>query len=265
VREFERKLRLISDLPAASPAVAPPPAQDGGAAAGLGGGAGDESPAAALLREPPAAGAALPAGALTLAALGNPTAPFFAIARERSPAAEVDPGERLERERWRRLQEAARELEQRLAARRAALAELEGQLVRKADRLAATPSIWPTHGWVTSHYGRRVSPFTGLVQEHPAIDIASEPGTPVISPARGRVVFVGDKGPLGLALIIDHGFGVRTTFGHTREIFVKVGQSVERGQRIAAVGNSGRSTGPHLHYGLEINGRSVDPADYILD
>jgi murein DD-endopeptidase MepM/ murein hydrolase activator NlpD len=100
---------------------------------------------------------------------------------------------------------------------------------------------------------------------HPGLDIASEPGTPVIAAAQGTVAFTGMKGPLGNVVVLEHGYGLQTTYGHAREIFVKPGDSVKRGQRIASVGNSGRSTGPHLHYGVSVQGRSVDPADFILN
>ncbi|MBY0399593.1 peptidoglycan DD-metalloendopeptidase family protein, partial [Myxococcota bacterium] len=132
--------------------------------------------------------------------------------------------------------------------RAASLAFLLEQLEDKQDKLASSPSIWPSKGWLTSRFGPRVSPFTGRRQMHAGLDIAAANGTPIIAPARGRASFVGSKGPLGRALVIDHGFGVKTMYGHTHEIFVKPGQTVERGQKIASVGNSGRSTGPHLHY-----------------
>ena len=100
---------------------------------------------------------------------------------------------------------------------------------------------------------------------HAGLDIAATSGTPVVAPARGRATFVGNKGPLGRALVIDHGFGVKTMYGHTSEIFVKAGATVERGQKIAAIGSTGRSTGPHLHYVVEVNGIPRNPLDYIFD
>ena len=100
---------------------------------------------------------------------------------------------------------------------------------------------------------------------HAGLDIAAAGGTAIVAPARGRATFVGTKGPLGRTLMIDHGFGVKTMYGHTSAIFVKAGQTVERGQKIAAVGNSGRSTGPHLHYVVEVNGAPRNPLDYIFD
>ena len=89
--------------------------------------------------------------------------------------------------------------------------------------------------------------------------------TDVISPAHGTVVFAGRKGPLGNAVVVDHGFGVRTLYGHNSEIFVEKGAKVDRGQILAAVGSSGRSTGPHLHYVVEVDGKARNPLDYIFD
>jgi len=145
------------------------------------------------------------------------------------------------------------------------LGELVAQLEDKHHHLISSPAIWPTKGWLTSRFGTRISPFTGLRQFHSGIDIAGETGTAVIAPARGRVSFVGDKGPLGRAIVIEHGYGVRTHYGHNSEIAVRVGQEVERGQVIAKLGSSGRSTGPHLHYGVEVRGRAMNPLDFIFD
>jgi murein DD-endopeptidase MepM/ murein hydrolase activator NlpD len=151
------------------------------------------------------------------------------------------------------------------AGQELSLGELIAQLEDKHHHLISSPAIWPTKGWLTSRYGPRISPFTGLRQFHSGIDIAGEAGTPVIAPARGRVTFVGSKGPLGRSVVIDHGYGVRTHYGHNSAIEVRVGQEVERGQVIARLGSSGRSTGPHLHYGVEVNGRSKNPLDFIFD
>jgi murein DD-endopeptidase MepM/ murein hydrolase activator NlpD len=142
---------------------------------------------------------------------------------------------------------------------------LLGQLDDKRERLVSMPSIWPSKGWLTSRFGTRVSPFTGRRQAHSGIDIAASSGTPIHAPARGRVTFAGRKGPLGNALVLDHGFGVKTVYGHTQEILVKTGDTVERGTMIAKIGSSGRSTGPHLHYVVEVKGKARDPLDYIFD
>ena len=149
--------------------------------------------------------------------------------------------------------------------RAASLEGLLDQLETKREKLVSMPSIWPAKGWLTSRFGSRVSPFTGRRQKHNGIDIAAASGTSVYAPARGRVTFAGRKGPLGNSLVIEHGFGVKTIYGHNKVLHVSVGDTVERGQEIAAIGSTGRSTGPHLHYVVEVNGKSRDPLDYIFD
>jgi len=145
------------------------------------------------------------------------------------------------------------------------LVVLAGQLEEKRDRLASTPAIWPAEGWLTSRFGSRISPFTNRKQFHAGIDIAGERGTAVIASAKGKVVFAGKRGPLGNAITIDHGHGIRTLYGHNDDLYVKRGDVVERGQRIASLGSTGRSTGPHVHYVVELSGKAVNPLDYIFD
>lgn len=156
-------------------------------------------------------------------------------------------------------------LEQQASFQENSFAELQEQLVKQASFLAATPSIWPARGWVTSTYGNRISPFTGRPQRHKGLDIANRVGTSVIAPANGIVVKVGRNGALGKSVVISHGYGVKTTYGHLSEASVKTGQRVKRGQKIASMGNTGRSTGPHLHYAITSNGVSVNPSKYILN
>lgn len=145
------------------------------------------------------------------------------------------------------------------------LDELVKSLEDKRDYLASSPSIWPAKGWLTSRYGNRISPFTGRRQFHAGLDIAGARGTDVIAPARGKIVFSGKRGPMGNSIIIDHGYGVRTQYGHAEELFVKKGAKVERGDKIASLGSTGRSTGPHLHYVVEVDGKTRNPLDYIFD
>jgi septal ring factor EnvC (AmiA/AmiB activator) len=163
------------------------------------------------------------------------------------------------------LHRSAKRLGQVAASQERSLAEVAGQLESKRAHLAATPAIWPAKGWLTSRFGTRTSPFTNQKQFHAGIDIAGERGTDIVSPAQGKVVFSGKRGPLGKSIIIDHGYGVRTQYGHSDDLYVKSGETVQRGQRIAALGNSGRSTGPHLHYVVEVKGKAVNPLDYIFD
>ena len=163
------------------------------------------------------------------------------------------------------LQQAAEYLDAIAVGQDESLEELLLSLEGKRHRLASSPSIWPAKGWMTSRYGYRTSPFTGRKQFHSGLDIAGAPGTPIVAPARGKVVIAGKKGPLGNCLIIDHGWGVKTQYGHNKELFVKRGDEVERGQTIASLGTSGRSTGPHVHYVVEVNGKTRNPLDYIFD
>jgi len=168
-------------------------------------------------------------------------------------------------ERVRLLQQSAAFLDAMAVTQSESLESLLASLEGKRERLESSPSVWPAKGWLTSRYGHRISPFTGRKQFHAGLDIAGAPGTPVVAPAKGKVVFAGMKGPLGHAVIIDHGYGVRTQYGHNQELLVKRGATVERGQQIAKLGNSGRSTGPHLHYVVEVNGKTRNPLDYIFD
>lgn len=174
-------------------------------------------------------------------------------------------GESTRADFFERLDDKAVELADGVGSRAKSLEGLLNQLDDKRQRLVSMPSIWPSKGWLTSRFGPRVSPFTGLRQQHNGIDIAAASGTPVFAPARGRVTFAGQKGPLGNALVLDHGFGVKTVYGHARETLVKTGQIVERGDKIAAIGSTGRSTGPHLHYVVEVQGKARNPLDYIFD
>jgi murein DD-endopeptidase MepM/ murein hydrolase activator NlpD len=110
-----------------------------------------------------------------------------------------------------------------------------------------------------------VSPFTGRRQFHRGLDIASHSGTPIISPADGVVTFTGRKGLMGNMLTLEHGYGMVTRYGHLKKILKKRGERVKRGETIALVGNTGRSTGPHLHYEVRLNGVAVNPTKYFLN
>jgi len=131
--------------------------------------------------------------------------------------------------------------------------------------LASTPAVTPSYGWVTSRFGFRKSPFTGLKEFHKGLDIASKTGTPVIATGDGVVAFMGTDGFLGNAVTIDHGHGMVTRYAHLHQFLKKQGDTVRRGDVIAQVGNTGRSTGPHLHYDIRINGIFVNPETYILN
>jgi murein DD-endopeptidase MepM/ murein hydrolase activator NlpD len=143
--------------------------------------------------------------------------------------------------------------------------DLWESLSERQSLLNATPNIKPARGWLTSRFGYRVSPFSGRTGFHAGLDIAASPGSPVYAPADGMVVFSSFDESYGKLVTIDHGFGVTTRFGHLSQSYVQPGQRVNKWDVIAAVGNTGRSTGPHLHYEVRVNGTPVDPANFILD
>jgi murein DD-endopeptidase MepM/ murein hydrolase activator NlpD len=143
--------------------------------------------------------------------------------------------------------------------------DLWESLSERQSLLNSTPNIRPAKGWFTSRFGYRVSPFTGRSALHTGLDIAAAPGSPVYAPADGIVTFAGYDEGYGKLVSIDHGYGVTTRFGHNSQIYVQVGQKVSRWDVIASVGNTGRSTGPHCHYEVRVNGVPRDPALYILD
>lgn len=139
------------------------------------------------------------------------------------------------------------------------------KLQAKRNLLSSTPSIKPTNGWVTSRFGYRVSPFTTRKEFHKGLDIASRKGTPIIAPADGMITFADSKGLMGNLLTIDHGYGIVTRYGHIDQFLKKAGDKVKRAEPIALIGNTGRSTGPHLHYEVRLNGVNVNPENYIIE
>ena len=143
--------------------------------------------------------------------------------------------------------------------------ELMQAIRRNQELLASTPSIWPTEGWISSRFGYRNSPFTGQREFHKGLDISGRIGTPVYAPAKGTVVFAGVDGGYGKAMVLNHGAGLVTRYAHLHRIAVKRGQTVTRGEMIGYIGNTGRSTGPHLHYEVRLNGVTVNPERYILN
>lgn len=144
-------------------------------------------------------------------------------------------------------------------------ADLYEYIGEQRNILASTPAIRPTNGWVSSSFGYRTSPFTGRRTFHKGLDIANRQGTPIVATADGVVTFAGNKGNIGLLIVIDHGHGMVTKFGHLNKFLKKRGESVKRGDIIAYMGNTGRSTGPHVHYEVRLNGLPVNPSKYILD
>jgi murein DD-endopeptidase MepM/ murein hydrolase activator NlpD len=145
------------------------------------------------------------------------------------------------------------------------LQELQAYFQDQKSLLASTPSIWPARGWVTSDFGSRLDPYTADRVMHQGLDIAAPHGKEVFSPSDGTVVFAGLEGGYGNVIVIDHGYGIKTRYGHLAKILVKPGEKVKRGALIAAVGNTGRSTGPHLHYEVRVNGIPQNPRKFILE
>ncbi len=139
------------------------------------------------------------------------------------------------------------------------------RLSEKRALLAGTPTLLPTLGYITSEYGIRISPYDGRKKMHEGIDIANRYGAEIISPADGMVSFAGVKPGYGKLLVIDHGNGIETAYAHNAAFYVKATQKIKRGQRVAAVGNTGHSTGPHCHYEVRARGLPVDPCWYVLD
>jgi len=140
---------------------------------------------------------------------------------------------------------------------------LFNNLEEQQNLLASTPAIRPTDGWISSKFGYRTSPFTGLREFHNGLDIAIQTGTPIVATADGVVTFAGTKGLMGKLIVIDHGYGMVTRYAHIHKMLKKNGDAVKKGDTIALVGNTGRSTGSHLHYEVHLNGIPVNPAKYI--
>jgi murein DD-endopeptidase MepM/ murein hydrolase activator NlpD len=147
--------------------------------------------------------------------------------------------------------------------RQVSFEDLRKQLTENQLYQAARPSVFPTNGSITSGFGFRSSPLGFGTEYHSGLDIAAAYGTPIIATGDGKVVFAGWRGAFGRAVVIDHGYGFSTMYGHTQKIVVNVGDRITKGQTIAYVGSSGRSTGPHLHYEVWINGKPVNPRTYI--
>lgn len=156
-------------------------------------------------------------------------------------------------------------LEDEIAVQTQEKAQLYEFLEGQKSMLACTPSIWPAKGWTTSGFGYRISPFTNQKEFHEGLDISARIGTEIIAPADGVVYETGKTYGFGNLLIISHGYGIKTIYGHLSKTLVKKGQSIKRGDKIALIGNSGRTTGPHLHYEIQLNGMPVNPKNYILN
>jgi murein DD-endopeptidase MepM/ murein hydrolase activator NlpD len=145
------------------------------------------------------------------------------------------------------------------------LKSVEKYVNQQKLQLAATPAIWPTRGILTTSFGNRIDPFTGRIEAHQAIDIATQLGNKVIAPADGVVLVAETRDYYGKMIIIDHGFGYVTRYGHLSGFNVREGQRVKRYDVIGYVGTTGRSNGPHLHYEVRYYDKPMNPNDFILD
>jgi murein DD-endopeptidase MepM/ murein hydrolase activator NlpD len=141
--------------------------------------------------------------------------------------------------------------------------ELKKYVATQRSLLASIPTAWPVRGWITSRFGMRQSPFWDGLTFHQGLDIANEEGTSVKAPADGVVVYSGSQGSYGNLVVLDHGYGYSTRYGHLQRCLVNVGQRVKRGQVVAFLGDTGRSTAPHLHYEIRVHGIPVDPLKYL--
>jgi murein DD-endopeptidase MepM/ murein hydrolase activator NlpD len=157
-------------------------------------------------------------------------------------------------------------VESKSLSQQANLRQLSEYFAERKSLLATTPSLRPTKSkLLTSTFGVRTDPYTNRQVMHKGLDFAADHGADVVAPADGIVIFVGNRGGYGKSVVIDHGYSVQTHYAHLSAYRVEIGQQVKRGQIIAAVGNTGRSTGTHLHYEVRFNGIPQDPEKYILD
>jgi len=154
-------------------------------------------------------------------------------------------------------------LEQKIPEQEQSLKELKDAVIERSERLCHTPSIYPVSGTISSRFGYRKSPFSSRQEFHDGLDIAAPYGSAVAAAADGVVTFAGYKTGYGRTVTISHGYGYETSYCHLSSTLVKTGQQVKKGQVIAKVGSSGRSTGPHLHYMVKVNGQLKDPADFL--
>ena len=165
----------------------------------------------------------------------------------------------------RKMHESLDHLDTEISIQNTSKAELCTLLENQKKMLACTPSIWPTRGWVSSRFGYRISPFTNKREFHKGLDICAKMGAPIVAPADGVVSYVGKNYGYGNVVVLNHNNGLKTKYAHLEKSLVKKGQSVKRGEQIAQVGKTGRSTGPHLHYEVHLNGVAVDPLRYIFN
>lgn len=150
-----------------------------------------------------------------------------------------------------------------LRAAEPGVAEVARDLELQRALEAALPRVWPADGWLSSAYGVRDSPFGGRWDHHGGLDIAGDRGDPIFASSAGEVIRAEWHSGYGRVIEIDHGMGIHTVYAHCRRLLVGAGSYVEEGELIATMGQTGRTTGPHLHFELRFDGRSVDPLPYL--
>lgn len=157
------------------------------------------------------------------------------------------------------------DLDTEISVKTQAKTKLFNFLEKQKSMVSCTPSIAPADGWVSSRFGYRISPFTNKKEFHSGLDISSRVGSEISAPSDGVVSSIEKTDGLGLRLTVNHGYGFNTVYGHLSKVLVSKGQAVKREQKIALMGNTGRSTGSHLHYEVHLNGAPVNPERYILN
>ncbi|BDG08774.1 M23 family metallopeptidase [Anaeromyxobacter paludicola] len=146
--------------------------------------------------------------------------------------------------------------------------ELRGALAyfdAQRSLLDRIPAVWPARGYVTSDYGTRLDPYTAERAIHRGLDIAARPGDPVLAPSDAVVEFAGVEHGYGNVVVLDHGGGLKTRFGHLSRILVRRGERVTKGTQVGAVGSTGKSTGPHLHYEVRVDGTAENPRKFLME
>lgn len=154
-------------------------------------------------------------------------------------------------------------LRQEAEARLQSFREVQAKIEEERRVFRCTPNVWPASGYLTSHFGIRLSPFSGVEESHKGMDIAAPAGTPIRATADGIVQLAGWAGGYGKVVVLDHGYGYSTRYGHNRQVMVKRGDRVKRGQIIALMGQTGSATGPHCHYEVWHRGRAVNPKRFM--
>jgi len=157
----------------------------------------------------------------------------------------------------------AEELDGLLNEEERSLTELRAYLDDRSSVLRAAPSVWPVRGWVTSHFGWRDSPHGSGKKRHVGLDIAAPVGTPIVAAADGHVIFAAYNKAYGNVMVVDHGYGLTSKYAHCSKFIAQAGDRVKREELIARVGNTGRSTGPHLHFEVREDGVPTNPLKFL--